>query len=368
MLSNGGKVHILRIEGGLASRIFDWGYGLFAPVVEGEFLTADGAMNACEYVGIFGLFPLGIVLACIQLRKRRDALIVAVLVAYAILGAYAFVGFPDWLARVTLLSNVPAMRVLLALGYLDVVLLVRVLSLADGECLKDEGPHRLWGALAAAALFTVVAMVFFSQTLTEGKRVSCMVLLGMLVFACAFVVLAPRGAFGRGSLGRGSCMAMLACTIAVPGLCVNPLQMGTDALTDNSVGNVIASVQEDQPGTWIADEAWESQLVLAQGATCLTSVSTYPHLALWGTVDASGSYVDDYNRYAWIAVREAADATTFETTRPDGFTVRLALADARKLGVTYWLTSIDFSDYSGTDEAPELVCRIEGANLAVYRL
>ena len=355
--------------GGVLRYLFGWGYGLFTPIAEADFMPADGSMNACEYVSMFGLFPLGIIVAIVQLVRKRDGLLIAVLAVYAFLAAYGIIGFPGWLARISLLSNVTFTRLLLVLSFLDIVLLMRSLALAaQGEAPAQPRPFAWAVVLGASALFTVAIAFCTLQTITANKRMLFMGLMALLVFVWAVVVLAAMFARGRKGLREGACVAVLACAIALPGLCVNPLQLGADSLTDSAIGNVASQIQEQEAGTWIADAPWQSQLVIAQGIPCPTGVSTYPHISYWSTIDPDGSFVDAYNRYAWIAIEATDGACEFETTRADCFTARLALADARALGVSYWLTSSDLVALAGSSDAPQLVGSVEGTDLKVYKL
>ena len=72
-------------------------------------------------------------MAVVMAIRYRDLGLICLLVPEAILLAYGFFGFPVWLSRVMLLSNVQTRRLLFSLGYLDVVMLVRAVAVGQSR-------------------------------------------------------------------------------------------------------------------------------------------------------------------------------------------------------------------------------------------
>ena len=66
---------------------------------------------------------------------------------------------------------------------------------------------------------------------------------------------------------------------------------------------------------------------------------------MWSALDPDGIYKGVYNRYAHIAVVPTTEATIFELNSVDSFIVKLGLDDARKIGITKWLVSVDLAEY-----------------------
>ena len=106
--------------------------------------------NTCEASAFFDLFPIGIVLSLyvILIEKKRDRMLIPLLTAQAILVIYCTFGLPGFLAKVTLLSYSPANRVLLAVGLINVLLLIRSISIAERK-------PRFWAAAAVSLALAV---------------------------------------------------------------------------------------------------------------------------------------------------------------------------------------------------------------------
>ena len=87
--------------------------------------------NTCEAAVMFTLFPIGILLAGYQLikEKKKDVFLICLLVAYVFLSLYCVFGFPEVVAKLTLLSKSQSKRAMLAVGFIEVLLLLRSLAM-----------------------------------------------------------------------------------------------------------------------------------------------------------------------------------------------------------------------------------------------
>jgi len=94
--------------------------------------------------------------------------------------------------------------------------------------------------------------------------------------------------------------------------------------------------------------------LVANGASVINSVNTYPNLELWSALDSDGSYSDVYNRYAYIDCA-IGDETNFELIFPDHFAVTLTAEDVRATGATYWLSAKDLTVWNTDDVSFEPV-------------
>ena len=87
--------------------------------------------NSFECSAFFDFFPLGLVLAVYLFirRKRLDALSLFLIAVSALLVAFSVVGVPRWMAAMTLMSRSTSGRTFVAVGFLQLLLLVRTISL-----------------------------------------------------------------------------------------------------------------------------------------------------------------------------------------------------------------------------------------------
>lgn len=334
--------HRISTGGDLAPVTFDWAISWLIALVPDR-----AALNACEQASFFTLFPLGIILSIAAVRKQRDPRLIALLAVEAFLLAYGLVGFPEWLAKLTLLSNVPTapQRLTLALGLCDTMLLMASASTLNGHARythnQPSRPARKFALVALSVAFGLCMALAICFLRPSFALAPLLVLCASLATLAAFAAL--TFATGRDSGQRIACVAMV---VAIAGLCVNPVQQGASALGDSELLEDAAEISEANPGSlWTGDNNFASQALLTSGIPTLTSVATYPDLDTWHRVDPDGKYESVYNRYAHIMMELTDEPTSFSLISPDAFTVYLNVDDASALGIDFWLSLRDLSEH-----------------------
>ncbi len=325
----------------------EWARAIFSPLAASAqssyTYTGSFSTNVCESCTFFAAAPLGCVVAlatCVKSRMDKRALdpaVCALCIVEIVILAYCVVGFPAPLASITLLSHSTPTRCWEMIGYVDLILLVRCAVCARQEGAFDANgkPSVLLGVVAGIAALCLVWSFC-------AENVRLLFVLGAA--AAMFCLLVCIAGLLFGVEDCELCLLSIAVFVAFSGACVNPLQLGAYPLTDGPTATGISQATEDGD-LWIADNAMLGDLCVAQGASCINSVNTYPTLSTWHLLDPEGSFEQVYNRYAHISVEPVQDETSFELTAPDAFTLRITLDDARKLGVTKWVTSADLSQY-----------------------
>lgn len=355
-------------------------------------------MNVCTSMAFFALFPLGLVAAVAQVvrgvrNRAHDPFLVALLCAYAILGAYGILGFDPMLARLTLLSNVPTGRLPMATGYLDVALLARSLAVAPlaagqeaqvttpGALAHDaatgrahagkqlrRGGFALVFALRLALMASLVALgVMVAQRhAPELMGIEASVALAVMLTICLLPLALPREATAHAAGGRDAWLLGSAALVVVCSLCVNPIQRGVDALTQSSLlSQAKQAAQEEPEALWLTDHSVMGQALITAGIPTITCVNVYPNLERWHTVDPDGAYEEQYNRYAHLKVA-LGDKTSFNSPDPDMVDIILAPDDVPKLGATFWLSSQDLASHNTERVRFEPAASIGGYTL--YRI
>ena len=345
------------------------------------------APNVCEASAFASLFPLGIALAVYALVRglRRggvDTWIVCLLIPYAILVAYGTFGFPPILAKLSLLSNVQAGRLPLALGYVDVVLLARALTCAQeghrNSSTRGWSPATRWVAVAGATAAIVAAMLAISVAQFPDLMHQshwAFVLLGATTAVLVVPVLlayVPSADVNtnQDSTSQSVWLLASATVVLVAGLCVNPLQRGADALLQSHTLQTIENIVQNNPDAiWLTDSSESGQATITVGAPTITSVNVYPNLERWRALDKDGTSEGTYNRYAHIQIA-LGETTSFENPVADVLKVTIAPDDVPKLGATYWLSLEDLAQWNTertrfvpfTTAGPYTVFRIEGSS------
>ncbi|MDO4537665.1 MAG: hypothetical protein Q4B54_05840 [Coriobacteriales bacterium] len=355
--------------------------------------------NVCEAARFFALFPLGLGAALALVAKRRDAGLICLLAAYALLGIYGIFGFPPFLAKITLLSNVTPNRLALAFGYMDVLLLVRSLSLRD-ELAPDpplvqsvsERRMRLQTvpsiqqtspvattkpasgfSKGAVAIAVVLAMAYAAVVSfwghNEHPEIMTVAQTAITLGTCllgSFFVLAPQGLFKHWEQDRGKLLIISCGTVLAAGLLVNPVQIGAESLTNSEFVRSVAAVsQTDEDALWMGDDSVMAQAMVSAGAATINTVNVYPNLELWKKIDASGQYADVYNRYAHIQA-QVGTATSFELIQPDMFCVTLTPEDLVRLGVDYFVSQNNLTTLN--TPTVSFVPVATAANTTIYRV
>ena len=353
------------------------------------------APNASEASAFFSLFPLGILGALALLVRQAharhiDGCLLALTCAYGILIWHGVWGLPSLLGKLTLLNRVQTGRLPMALGYLDVALLVRVVCLIGHpkqHAVKTSARHLdaprrpcRWNALVAIATSCLLAgMLAFAARQSRpdlmGAR-EC-VYLWLALIACIVPLMLPCDFFEHDCEGqpvtssssarmRDAWLLASATIVLVAGLCVNPWQRGADALLQSSMLREVGRIAQENPGArWIADNATLGQACVSVGAPTINSVNVYPDLERWHALDPSGTYEENYNRFAHISFTPG-DVTSFQNPTRDTLAVTITPEDALKLGATYWLSSSDLEAWSTQQVRFELVEPIGGFKL--YRI
>lgn len=351
----------LETGGGLLWNIFSYTQGLLGP------LNADTVLpNICEQATFFSLFPMGIIAAVYCAYKLKDKILIALLTSDIILLTYGIVGFPAPLSKITLLSNVPSGRLQMATTFIDVILIFRSISLirennltlSANEWFKRLSKHKQTAFQALLAIIAgafITGMAFFCSTYYIRKSM----LLGMFLILAFAMYLIIQPICSSSSIGIKG-IALLTVFTTVTALCINPIQYGTAALTDNAmVTSTIKELQRSPNSVTLATSSpIIGQAFVANGIPTATSVNSVPDLDRWKKIDATGEYEDIYNRYAYVEInlKNSGKATfNLEKGHGDYIHVHLTADDLKKIGVTHFLTTEDLTKYdSSTTEFKQI--------------
>ena len=346
--------HRFEQGGGLAALLPNWTAAPVSPLWPAGFVP-----NVCESATFIALAPLGVLLSCVVLArgvrsKSPDVITILLLAVYALLMAYGIWGFPPLLAKVTLLSNVTHNRLPLPLGYLDVALLMRAISRLHANeadtAPAQNGANR--GARACLSLAMLASASAALVLLAKWHAPGVVDTKAAAVLFAAFALLLTPFAASRHACdgtpgGRESWLATSALVVVVIGMCVNPIQRGTDSLTNNSMLQPIQEVAATggENDLWVTDNATLGQACVSQAIPVINCVNVYPNLKLWQRIDPQGTFEQAYNRYAYINMHLGSE-TSFQVPQPDLLDVTIRPDDVPKLGVTHWLSTEDLSPWN----------------------
>lgn len=327
-----------------------------------------------ENSSIICFAPAGFILALwvIIKEKKKDPLLILLLVMNLFLAWYYCVGIPKWLAKMLLLSFVNSNRGPQVLGFLRLTLFVRAVAL------KEKAPKR-WLAALAAVISSAVPMrlaLGFTKYEPGGLRYEYFdtaekIVVVWAILAVVFYLLyrARKSKYTMAVLGV--CTVVLASSIWI-----NPVAKGVSEITKSETMQQIRDlVKEDPQAIWlVVDMAYPATNIPAMaGADCLNTTQTYPQKTRWEMLDQEGEYEDIYNRYCHIRA-SLGSKTMLELVSTDYVEVTLSPEELKKLNIRYIVSTNDFDEKIAagitnifTDSGIEFQKYYEGAQLSIFR-
>lgn len=262
-------------------------------------------------LGVYLLIPLAyFVVRDWVIARRVQWVMLACLGCAALLLAYLVVPGWDPIAHLLLLDRTTVTRSRIGLGLLGVVaigLLVRRLDehRTDGPLPTEHrtGRHRSagptdrmpWWVSGLTVAAAVAGILLVHSALTDNQDQALGGANHLRLVAALFVIAVLL--YTRGLAGPASA-ALLAISVVLT-IGVNPLYRGVLDLTETTVGQRVESVNQAQPGTWLAISSVELSSVLVEaGIPAYNGVQLYPAREMWQDVDPDGEFADEWNRYA----------------------------------------------------------------------
>ncbi len=332
---------------------FKYGASMFLPLIERNLNT-----NPPEASAFFDFFPLGIFLAFYVLfaEKKRDSMLISLLVAQAILFIYTVFGLPEFFAKITFLSYTTSYRTILATGLINVFLLLRSLAVVEWK-------PKISVAVAASLVLSIPAGLLCRRA--TGNYIGSIlipVLFAMLLIGFCLTLLVLKNI-----LWKKVFVLFCILIVAVSGGLVNPIQSGVDVIYKNELVQSIRQIAEQDQGLWLVEGSYPmTNVPIMVGAPTINSTNVYPNLERWRLLDPAGQYEEVYNRYAHINADLTDEATQFDLVNADFFALKLNFADLRLLNVTYLLTSKDYRSAHIPDVNFSLLAQVNG--YSIYRL
>lgn len=297
--------------------------------------TQLAPLNQSEAATFFSLFPAGVILGIISLKKRKDKLTKYLLIFTMVFCAYIIFGLPELIAKITLLSFSPTNRSAIAFDYLNIILLFRVLSL------KLKIPFRLGLPLAIATGIVVACLstVYYLNYLSKPLLFITSIIL-IILFLCIFL-------YSTKKLYRQLLIITICLVSIVAGFLVNPIRTGTGPLLNSSLALEIQTLSDADNGYWLIEGVYPAPIVNyfpANGAMTFNSTNVYPNLSTWKKLDKEGKYYEIYNRYAHVQVSlSTTEQTSFSLVQADVIMLTLNVSDLKEINIKYIYTPSSFT-------------------------
>ena len=316
-----------RVEVGAGSlnQLFQsWG-NIFFP-----FTNKNIPINESTHSVFFDFFPIGWILSIgiVFIYKHKDKLLLCLLgINTFLLINFLFVR-PELWAKWTLMSNCPSDRILTAIGFTNILLLIRGCSLWDVTWILKK---KNLIVLIIAFVNILACKGYYKGYLT----IPMIILILLLSIICFNIFLVPSKLYCN--------MRAMILVLTFLGIAVNPISSGTEVVDRTILADPIKDiVSKDSEGIWVVDHlGWPyNNYPAIFGAPTINSTNVYPDLERWEKIDPLGKYEEVYNRYAHINVdiNFEQEPSSFELSQFDIFHVNLRYSDLELLNVKYILT------------------------------
>ena len=282
----------------------------------------------------------------VMIKKRVFDLLSTILITFSlIVGSYIYLGWPEFLARITFMSQSMPRRAMDIVLFAQTLLLIRSLSLFIKDKEADEqasGKHmesdtkivliKLTGAIAVGACLTFFSVFFVSRTFIEP--------VSLMYFLFAFIGFALV-TYCLFDFGRNRMIFMAACIYLIGISCItwmtiNPVMKGLDAIYSKPVSAKVSQLAVNTDEKWVSLAFDGPAFLITNGASTINSTNIYPNLELWHRLDPNREFEFVYNRYAHVSVIMTEDyASWFELLHYDWIRLHLSYYDLEKVGVKY---------------------------------
>lgn len=295
--------------------------------------------NICESATFIFTFPwvmLLVLLGWVQSRRWISVWPVALFGYFALNLSYTYWGLPDWLAKITLMGKATTNRTQMALGVMDVFLLVSLISKKD--LASEIKPRLRWLAIA----LWVILLFYFGYWMHE--RWPDLKLFHVTIFSIL------NGALVYLGLVRARWQGMLGILVLVSFLYTgrfNPwIRGGSEYFFKNPLGAKILEIDRSQAdrSNWVVyGEDFLQNYMRIIGVHSLGGYHGHPHFELWRFFDPEGKYRFIYNQCAFVVFRlpRHSGEIVFESPSPGVVYVYVDPSSSlfRQLGVNYFLVA-----------------------------
>ena len=360
-------------ETGFLQSLCNYINSIFYPLnLDSAFSSTSGISRLDSFFYDFFPVPLILYLFITFVEKNRDKLLNCLIIVYILLSVLSIFVFPEYVYKITFISNTIQRRLILALSLLNVLILFRSLSLLR---INSNNRHvnniKNNSQILALISIAIAVAVFFLSTSNGFGIIGKSLFIPVSIVSISILGISLFIIF-KSSDNKYANLFLVMCILisAMGGGLVNPIESGIGYYDLEPVQFVEGLVEENPNANWIVVGEREIQdMFIAAGAHTITSVNTYPDFEKWEKIDPDHKFEDVYNRYAHMNVNLSAnESSKFERVpgREDIISVTFNVNDLEKLNVTYIGSEQDLSKYSNDNVEFEKIYSYR--NLKIFKV
>ena len=281
-------------------------------------------LNICELSHAVTFMPvIAISLAIYFIKTRRVDPLLAIILTYSIiLLVWIQFGFPEFLAKATLLDVSPTRRTQVPLGMANVVLAVLYLAYMRGRTVALSDTLKM--ALIAFVVAFMGYAAWLNVTDSDGYYKSFQLFIPTLFFIGLNYLFLPISTFRNKAILVASLMAVF----SLPSLGINPLSIGLSPITEHSLYKKVRELHlQDTKARWVViGSQYITYMVTATGVNQLSGIKFMPDYKTMRVLDPTAKRDSAYNRYAhtvYASYIDGRDSTIIVNQFEDGYTVAL---------------------------------------------
>lgn len=316
------------------SEFFRYIYMLILPI------SVEENAPLLEIATFISFSPCGILLA-FWLRIRynyKDFLVWELVVICGVFALFCLLSWPIWLVKITLLYEVLERRLVVAMDFIQIIILFRILSI-------NPFVLRLKETILCIFLYIIFVLAWWDFELYQQYT---QLFLGITLF---FLCLSVLSIFRYRKMFNVS--MCLICILS--GMTVNPIAQGIQSIYETKMGMALAKIENNDRGIWLVeaskldwgkDGIWPlNDYPIMFGAPTINSFQYYVCWSRWNQFSLTEEDKKALNRSGHMnIILTNSHQTSFQCLRQysstaDVVNILLNISDLPKLGVSHILTS-----------------------------
>lgn len=294
--------------------------------------TCEPSMHIYPFTGLIIIIIAFLKDFSVEKNKERFGIIIPIIALYIIYLIWEYIGFPESIAKLSLLSFSPANRIHVITGILGTLLTIMMLQKisVNKKFTKIQG-------IAISLCIVVASYVLIKQS------TYAVFLNSFIEYEIVFTIIFTITYFFI--MGKKKEWVFTMCIIAIiSGATVNPISIGIAPITKTEIAENIRKIaEEDKNALWMADSNITGQYLIANNVKCLNGVNTYPNFKWLNLVDPDNLYNEVYNRFAHIGIK-LGEKTEFQLIAQDAYNATLTYKNIKDINAKYYFTLSKISD------------------------
>lgn len=302
-----------------------------------ESIATKLGTNICELSNFTFVWPL-LFFPFFKIKNISGVryLFISLAAYFIFISIWIFYGFPEPLAKITLMNVVQPKRAFIGMGMANTFFLAVFMSMNHFELTKSKA-LKVISFLFLLLLLSIFSYYSYKRSLELGVLQNPQHLV-LFIIAYSSILIALYY--------RKKIALFLLAGIAVFSTCsVNPIEHGIAAIKGKELSKVIKKESAGE-NYWIAynDNNITANFAMANGANVFNGTKYTPLLEELAILDPEHKYTQIYNRYAHIAVNPLPDKKAppqFKLFSPDAYIIEIHPCSPylKKLGITHFIFS-----------------------------